>query len=90
MKNSFLVCWAYYPDGSSPFLSRMYAFLMPALMFSPIWGVFLLSFVFMLSNFSLSFLSYREFLPLPPVPAPQANRIAGIVFLDEYLETTDF
>lgn len=63
---------------------------MPALMFSPILGVFLLSFVFILSNFSLSLLSYKDFLPFPPVPAPQANRIAGIVFLGEHLETSDF
>lgn len=88
MKNCFLFCWDYSPDGILSFLPRMYYFVMTALMFTSILGVFLLSFVLILSNFSLQFLSYRDYLPFPLVPVPQANRIAGTLFLDEYLETS--
>lgn len=89
VKNCFLFCWDCFPDGPLSFPPRMYDFVMSALMFTSILGVFLLSFVLIISNFSLSFLSSRDSLPFPPVPAPQANRIAGTLFLDEYLETSN-
>lgn len=83
MNNSLLlfVCLLGALTGCSPFsfYNVLLQLSLPAVMFSPIpvLGVFLLSFVFTLFNFSLSFLSYRNIFPFLPVPAPQANRIAG-------------